>query len=116
MIATLNGNPQATLICCYSPTNCSDENDIESFYRELAYVTRQVPKHNVFMIAGDFNAHLGRIDGFKYSFHEHTNRNGSMLKDFINESNLVCLNTKYQKRTGQLWTHTTPNGQKAQLD
>ena len=39
-----------------------------------------------------------------------------MLKDYINENNLLCLTTKYQKRTGQLWTHKSPNRSKAQLD
>ena len=29
---------------------------------------------------------------------------------------LICLNTRYQKRTGKRWTHTNPNGSKAQLD
>ena len=35
MVATFHGNPQTTIICCYSPTNVSDENDIEDFYEVL---------------------------------------------------------------------------------
>ena len=116
MIATFNGNPQTTIISCYSLTNVSDETKVETFYEDLISVTRQVPKHNILIIAGDLNAHLGQLDGFKYAYHTQTNRNGSKLKDYINDNNLLCLNTKYQKRTGQLWIHISPNGSKAQLD
>ena len=116
MVATFNGNPQTTVICCYSPTNVSDEAEVEEFYADLSSVTRQVPKHNILIIGGDLNAHLGRKDGFKYAFHATSNRNGIMLKNFLLENNLICLNTKFQRRTGQIWTHDSPNGSKAQLD
>ena len=116
MIATINGNPQTTIISCYSPTNVSKEDEAEKFYEELTSVTRQVPKHNILIIGGDFNAQLGQSDGFKYAYHTETNRHGSILKDYLNENNLLCLNTKFQKRPGQLWTHKSPTGGKAQLD
>ena len=116
MVATFNGNPQTTVICCYSPTNVSDVTEVEKFYTDLSSVTRQLPKHNILIIGGDFNAHLGQHDGFKHAYHPTTNRNGVMLKDFLSENKLLCLNTKFQRRPGQLWTHDSPNGTKAQLD
>ena len=61
MIATINGNPQTTIISCYSPTNVSTEDEVEKFYEELTSVTRQVPKHNILIIGGDFNAQLRTI-------------------------------------------------------
>ena len=42
--------------------------------------------------------------------------NGEMLTDYLLENKLICLNTRYQKRKGQLWTHTVPNGSYVQLD
>ena len=36
--------------------------------------------------------------------------------NYILENNLLCLNTYYQKRKGQLRTHKSPNGNKVQLD
>ena len=116
MVATFNGNPQTTIICCYSPTNVSDAAEVEEFYIDLSSLTRQIPKHNLLIIGGDFNAHLGQNDGFKHAFHTQTNRNGIMLKNYLMENKLLCLNTKFQHRTGQLWTHDSPNGSKAQLD
>ena len=98
------GNPLTTVISCYSPTNVSDQEETERFYVDLTSYTRHIPKHNVLVIGGDFNAHLGKENGYIYSFHINTNRNGNMLKNFIHENNLLCLNTHFQKRSGQLWT------------
>lgn len=116
LVASFNGNPKTTIICCYSPTNVSEESEIEEFYNELSGLTRQIPKHNVILIGGDFNAKLGNTDSFQNSFHAETNRNGEWLKDFLIENKLVCLNTLYQKRTGKKWTFTYPNGTNAQID
>jgi len=89
LIASFNGNPKTSIICCYSPTNVSEEVDIDEFYGDLSTLTRQIPKHNVTLIGGDFNAKLGRNDGVKHSFHTETNRNGEWLKDFLIENKSV---------------------------
>ena len=39
-----------------------------------------------------------------------------MLKNVIHENKLLCLNTHFQKRSGLLWTHTSPNNFKSQID
>ena len=38
-----------------------------------------------------------------------------MLTNYILENNLICLNTNFQKRRGQSWTHTSPNASKSQI-
>ena len=43
MIVNFQGNPQT-----------------EIFYTKLTCLTRQIPKHNVLIIGGDLNAHLGK--------------------------------------------------------
>ena len=70
MIATFNGNPETTVICCYSPTNTADEEEVEKFYEDFSAPVRQVPIHNVLIIAGDFYAQLGRDHNYKYTFHQ----------------------------------------------
>ena len=37
----------------------ADEEDVEQFYGELASLTRQIPKHNLLIIGGDFNMEPG---------------------------------------------------------
>ena len=75
MIANFHGNPETTVISCYSPSNVSDEIDTEIFYSDLSSLIRQVPKHNVLLIGGDFNAQLGQ-NNFKQAYHINSNRNG----------------------------------------
>ena len=52
MTATFQGNPQTTIITCYSPTNVSDKTETEIFYADLSSLIRQIPKHNVLIISG----------------------------------------------------------------
>ena len=79
-------------------------------------MTGQIAKHNVLIIGGDLNAQLGKDSRYKYAYHKTTNRNGQMLKDYLQENNILCLNTHFQKRHGQLWTHNSPNDFKSQID
>ena len=116
MVATFNGNPRATIVSCYSPTNVSEENEIVTFYDELSSLVRSIPKHNMLVIGGDMNAQIGKNRNNKYSLHNTSNRNGQHLTDFMIENRLACLNTNYQKREGKLWTYTYANNTKAQID
>ena len=116
MIVNFNGNPQTSIIVCYSPTNVCDPPEIKNVYELLISTTRQILKHNVLIIAGDFNAHLSIKYGFKFALHDESNKNVILLKDYILENNVLCLNTHYQKRNCQLWTYKLPNGNKLQLD
>ena len=116
MAATFNGNPKATIISCYSPTNVSEENEIVTFYEELSSLVRSIPKHNLLVIGGDMNAQIGKNRNNKYSLHNTSNRNGQHLIDFMIENRLTCLNTNFQKREGKLWTYTYANNSKAQID
>ena len=113
MAATFNGNPKATIISCYNPTNVSEENEIVTFYEELSSLVHSIPKHNLLVIGGDMNAQ-NRIN--KYSLYNTSNRNGQHLIDFMIENRLTCLNTNFQKREGKLWTYTYANNSKAQID
>ena len=116
MAATFNGNPRATIISCYSPTNVSEEIELVSFYDELSSLVRSIPKHNMLVIGGDMNAQIGKNGNNKYSLHNTSNRNGQHLRDFMIENRLACLNTNYQKREGKLWTYMYANNSKAQID
>ena len=68
------------------------------------------------IVGGDFNAHLGQQDGFKNSYHQHTNRNDSKMAHNLQANDLITLNTTFSKRVGQLWTYEGPNWNRAQLD
>ena len=116
LTATFNGNPRATIISCYSPTNVSDETELVAFYDELSSLVRSIPKHNMLVIGGDMNAQIGKNGNNKYSLHNTSNRNGQHLTDFMIKNRLISLNKSYQKREGKLWTNTYANYSKAQID
>ena len=116
MAATFNGNPKATIISCYSPTNVGEETELVTFYEELSSLVRSIPKHNLLVIGGDMNAQIGKNRNNKYSLHNTSNSIGQHQIDFMIENRLTCLNTNFQKREGKLWTYTYANNSKAQID
>ena len=111
MVATINGNPRATIIC-YSSTNISEETDLITFYNELSSLVYSIPKHNVLLIGGDINAQIGKNVNHKFRLHHSSNRNEELLTDFTLENRLTCLDTKFQKTKGKLWTYTYANNTK----
>ena len=111
MVATFNGNPSATIISCYSPTNGSEETELFALNDELSSLVRSILIHNVFVIGGDMNVQIGKNVNPKFSLHNSSNRNGQHL-----ENRLTCLNTNFQEREGKVWTHTYANNTKAQID
>ena len=116
MVATFNGNPRATIISCYSPTNVSEETELVTFYDELSSLVRSILKHNVLVIGGDMNTQIGKNGNNKYSPHNMSNRNGQHLTDFMIENRLTCLNTNFQKKEGKWWTYAYVNNNKTQID
>ena len=116
LVATFQGNPEPILISCYSPTNIVDGQEVIDFYDDLSSLIRSVPKHNVLIIGGNLNAQIGQSIHHKFRYHHTSNRNGEYLEHFLIENGLLCINTRFQKRKGKLWTHIYPNGDRAQLD
>ena len=100
MVAMFNGNPNTTIIFCYSPTNESDETDLISFYNQLSSLIRSIPKHNILIV--------GKYENNKFCLHN-SNKNGEHLTEFSRENGLTRLNTIFQKRKGKLWTYTYSN-------
>ena len=87
LISTFQGNPATSIIVIYSPTNSCEDEVIDRFYKELRADIESIPQYNVLAIIGDFNARFGKDDG-TFTYHQHTNRNGSLLLDIVNEKQL----------------------------
>lgn len=111
VVLTLLGNPQTTVICCYSPTT----DDTETIYKAPSSTVASVPAHNMLIIGRNFNAQLGPNKA-KFTYHKDTNKNDQLLTDFMEQSNLIAANTWFQNRPNRLWTHRSPRGYLSQLD
>ena len=67
-----------TIISAYAPTEDKGEEEKAEFYSKLERICNGVPKYDLLVIMGDFNAKVGReerrynVSG-KYSLHEHSN-------------------------------------------
>ena len=82
----------------------------------LSNVVNTIPKHNLILELGDFNAHLGR-DNFSQAFHENTNNNGRLLVEHCTETNLLVSNLFFTKRPCKQWTFMSDmNDTKSQID
>ena len=94
---TFKGNPKSTIISCYSPHSGYSKDEKEEFYNTLSNRYSSVPRHSFVLICGDFNAQLKGL----FSYYTESNRNGSYLQDFLNESNLIACSTMFEKKKKQ---------------
>ena len=104
MVATFNGSPSATILSCYSPT--TEETDFITFYNELSYFVRSIPKLNVLVICGDINALIGKNVNHKFSLHNLSNRNWEYITDFPLENRLTTTIQNFKKGRKN-YGHTT---------
>jgi exonuclease III len=95
-----------TVVCVYSPTNCSPHEDIENFYDDLTSTVTNITANSYLVICGDFNAQLELS----------SNRNGILLKDFLIAHDLISIQSKFSKKKAKNWTYKSPTGHKSILD
>ena len=115
LVATFHSNAEPTLISCYNPTNISDKQEIIYFCDDLSSPVRSVPKNSALIIDGDLNAQIGQNIHHKFTCHHTSNRNGKCLEYFLIKNGLLSINTQSQKKGGELWSLTYPNGDRALL-
>ena len=58
MVANFSGSPATTIICCYSPTKCWNDNDALDSYNTLSEEIKKLPGHNLKIICGDMNLQM----------------------------------------------------------
>ena len=111
VVANFGGNPSLTIVVHYPPV----EGDVEAkeHYEQLAAVVKEVPKHNMLVVMGDFNAHLDKSIA-KYSYHDSCNSNGKLVANFIQETNLCVVSASFQEKPSKLWTYVSDS--KTQVD
>ena len=69
IVVQLNVKPRnITLIQVYGPTTAATEEEIDRFNQDLSRAAKQVPKGDVLLVMGDFNAKVDRRELFAMSF------------------------------------------------
>ena len=114
--AHLRGNPRMCVISAYAPTEVSKDESKNVFYNDLHDLISTLPPHTVIIVAGDFNARIGkdshetnaRIVG-PNCYHDATNDNGQRMIDLCEANNLRPAHSHFINRRSCLATYHPPN-------
>jgi exonuclease III len=101
-----------TWVQVYTPTTSVDEKNTE-FYRILQSVLNEIPRKNVVILMGDWNAKTGKGEESetvgKYGL-GNRNEAGERLLEFCEENALFLANTFFKQPEQRLYTWTSLNG------
>ena len=105
-----------TVVQAYAPTTDYDDEKIEGFYEQLQEVVDQIPKKDILIVQGDWNAKVGKhaCKNWKYTCglysNKETNERGLKLLEFASLNDLKLANTFDPHKTSRRWTWHSPNG------
>ena len=105
-----------TIIQVYAPMSDHDDQELEEFYEQVENTIKKVPKKDITIVQGDFNAKVGP-DAYKdwrgtigqYGTGE-TNERGLRLLEFASSQRLTIANTLFPHKPSRRTTWHAPNG------
>ena len=107
---------KTTVVQVYAPTNEADEETKNSFYDMLQKVTDEIPRHDMIMMMGDWNAKIGaKQEGEngvvgRHGFGDERSENGVRFVSFCAANNLAIVSTMFPHKNIHKYTWTAPNG------
>jgi hypothetical protein len=105
-----------TVCQVYAPTTTASDNDMDEFYSTLQETISRIPKKDLIILMGDFNAKVGSqfqdtngvVGKFGYG---QRNARGDRLVEFCGLNELIITNTQFkQSKDNRYWTWLAPNG------
>ena len=95
-----------SVVVAYAPTNEKTDAVKEAFYTQLSSVMDKLPRQDVVLLGGDFNARVGG----GHSLHPVSNDNGQRLEDLCVLHQLSIGGTMFQHRDHHKATWRSPDG------
>lgn len=97
----------------YAPTTAASPEEVESFYEQVDQAISSVPKKDVILLMGDFNAKVGSASDLDIVGTQglgDRNGAGDRLVQLCAERNLCISNTFFKLHPRRLYTLTSPDG------
>ena len=106
----LIGKTVTTFISVYAPQSGRSEEEKDSFYDALRATVAKIADKKLVIIAGDLNGHVGRGSEGYEGIHGGRgygtrNREGDRILEFGNATDMVVLNTMFEKKDNRLITY-----------
>ena len=118
-----NAKRHLFVVSAHTPTDFSNDETKDSFYREFSNLLRSA-KRRVVVLAGDMNAHVGRIAssekrlGGPFGIQTKRTDNGDRLLQLCadHKLHLISTNFKHKKRQTVTWRSNNPAHPWTQID
>ncbi|XP_030746013.1 craniofacial development protein 2-like [Sitophilus oryzae] len=118
MIQLETSKIRTNIIQVYAPTAQSEDREIDEFYGQIEQLWKNIKKHEVTIVMGDFNAKIGRR-GVVDVIGEHglgqRNERGERLVEFVQEKDIVVTNTLFKLPPRRLYTWRSPQDTKDKI-
>jgi exonuclease III len=117
IVARFSGAPlNIAIVQVYVPTSDSTEEDIETFYGQLERIIEELPRKDMKVVIGDWNAKVGTDNvGWEQVMGRHgygeRNERGERLLEFASKNDLLITNTRFQQKDSRKWTWMAPGRQ-----
>ena len=111
-----------SIVQVYLPTTGHTDQEIEEFYEKLQYVYDKLPKRDIKIIMGDFNASVGKkSDDIWKNVHGqqgygNPNERGERLLQFCQLNGFCIMNTFFQHKNSRKWTIMNPGNTPNMID
>lgn len=104
-----------SIIQCYAPTNVADDDKKELFYNRLSAVLEEIPREELILMTGDFNAKVGTENaGFEDIMGKEglstRNENGELMQELCGMYQLKIGGTLFTHKDCHKITWTSPDG------
>ncbi|GFS11485.1 craniofacial development protein 2 [Elysia marginata] len=106
-----------TAIQVYAPTSDHEDDEVEKFYEDLDNSIAKVPKKDILILQGDWNAKVGPDAFLQWAGtagrfgHGTTNERGLRLLEFAKSHSLTLVNTLHPHKRSRTITWHAPNGE-----
>lgn len=103
-----------SIVNVHAPTEGKDESIKAAFYNKLEKIIDELPKYDMKIILGDFNAKIGKEKIYqptigKHSLHEESNENGKFLIELATIHNLKISSTYFPHKSIHKHTWKSPD-------